>query len=134
MDVVHLELQATTRGSNVAQSDGQAAYQRIATELRARIANETYRAGDRLPSSAELQDEFGVSNTVVKSALGLLRNEHLIIGQQGKGVYVREGVTPTSVPVPVDVNALAARVASLEEQLAALSQRVGQLDDASARG
>ncbi|MYV99870.1 winged helix-turn-helix domain-containing protein [Streptomyces sp. SID3343] len=112
-------------------SDGVAAYQRIATELRSRIARGTYLPDDRLPSLAELQAEFGVSNTVIKSALAILRNEDLIVGQQGKGVYVRSDVTPGAVRMPVDVAALAAQVAQLQEQVGVLAERVAVLEDSA---
>lgn len=110
-------------------SDGVAAYQRIATELRSRIARGTYLPDDRLPSLAELQAEFGVSNTVIKSALAILRNEELIVGRQGKGVYVRSDVTPGAVRTPVDVTALAAQVEQLQERVCLLTERIAILED-----
>ncbi|MDI2127802.1 winged helix-turn-helix domain-containing protein [Yinghuangia seranimata] len=114
----------------MAQGEGLAAYKKVANELRARIAREQYGPGDRLPSLKDLQAEFAASNTVIKAALTILRNENLIEGQQGKGVYVRSDVTPGSVPQPVDVAALIAQVAQLRDQVANLSERLSILEHA----
>ncbi|MFE2871861.1 GntR family transcriptional regulator [Embleya sp. NPDC059259] len=109
----------------------EAAYRQIAAKLSARIADGTYGPDDQLPSLAKLQAEFEVSNTVIKNALAILRNENLIVGRQGKGVFVRPDVVPGAVRVPVDVAVLAAQVAQLQEQVGILTARVAVLEDSA---
>ncbi|MFD2357315.1 GntR family transcriptional regulator [Nonomuraea ferruginea] len=46
--------------------------------------------GTPLPSTTRLAEQYGASLSVVKLAVGVLRTEGLVIGQQGKGVFVRE--------------------------------------------
>ena len=67
----------------------QPAYQRIADELRARIASGDLPAGSRLPSRRELMETHGVSDTVAIEAVRLLVSEGLVEGRTGSGTYVR---------------------------------------------
>ncbi|SEG82890.1 transcriptional regulator, GntR family [Thermomonospora echinospora] len=46
--------------------------------------------GTRLPSTARLVEEFGVANTTVQKALGVLKAEGYLTSRQGKGVFVRD--------------------------------------------
>lgn len=63
-------------------------YERIAADLRARITSGDIPIGGSLPSMAQLCQQYGVSNTVVRAALLLLRAEGLTEGRQGVGVFV----------------------------------------------
>lgn len=65
------------------------AYRRIADDLRAKIKSGQLAPGAVLPSEAELREEYGVSNTVVRNAILILKAEQLVEGRQGAGVYVR---------------------------------------------
>jgi GntR family transcriptional regulator len=65
-------------------------YLRIAAELRAQISDSTYRPGDRLPTLPELSESYGVSETTVRNALGVLRSEGLIETRTRAGTIVRE--------------------------------------------
>ncbi|MEV0733411.1 winged helix-turn-helix domain-containing protein [Polymorphospora sp. NPDC050346] len=65
-------------------------YMRIVDDIHARIASGDLKPGDQLPSSAELQRQYKVSSTVVRSAMLTLRGEGLIEGHQGKGTYIRK--------------------------------------------
>ena len=69
---------------------GRPAYLQIADDLRAQIRDGSLPPGAPLPSTTRLAAHYGVSLSVVKMAVGILRNEGLLIGQQGKGVFVRE--------------------------------------------
>ena len=64
--------------------------------LRAEIASEGVKAGDRLPSEARLTERFGVSRTVVREAIASLRADGLVAARQGAGVFVLE---PSPAPV-----------------------------------
>lgn len=49
-------------------------------------------AGSRLPTEAQLAQEFGVSRTVVREAIARLRSEGLVITRQGLGGFVAESL------------------------------------------
>ncbi|GAB5896501.1 FadR/GntR family transcriptional regulator [Mycolicibacterium mageritense] len=55
--------------------------------------------GHKLPSEAELIDEFGVSRTVVREAVTRLRAEGLVETFQGRGSFVLAVPEPTSFTV-----------------------------------
>ncbi len=63
-------------------------YQRIASEIRAKIVAGELKPGDRLPSISQLQKQYEVSAQPVKSALLVLQTEGLVEGHQGRGVFV----------------------------------------------
>jgi GntR family transcriptional regulator len=70
-------------------SDGRAAYQRIADELRAAITAGSIRPGDRVPSERELARRYGTTHMTVRQAVGLLKDEGLVITRQGLGSFVQ---------------------------------------------
>jgi GntR family transcriptional regulator len=65
------------------------AYLRIAADLRERIISGEFGPGARLPSETALMTEHGVSRTVAKWAISVLKGEGLVDGRRGSGVYVR---------------------------------------------
>ncbi|ROT25489.1 winged helix-turn-helix domain-containing protein [Micromonospora sp. HM5-17] len=69
----------------------QAEYRRIADEVTARIRSGELKAHDKLPSTAELAEQYHVSTATVNRAFGLLHDRELVYGKQGKGVFVAEG-------------------------------------------
>jgi GntR family transcriptional regulator len=68
----------------------------VAADIRAKIRSGEYPPGSQLPSTAELIEHYGVSETVINYAVLTLRGEHLIEGQQGKGRYVADPLPPES--------------------------------------
>jgi len=70
------------------------AYRRVAQDLRDQIADGRLQPGDRIPSLTELQEEFGVSDTVILEARKVLVAEGLLIARTGDGTYVRERPEP----------------------------------------
>ena len=91
---------------------GKPAYQQIADDIRQRILDGVYQAGDKLPTESELMDEYGVSRIVIRGATTALQNEGLVDKRQGAGTFVREqrplrkrisgdlyGKRPTSSPM-----------------------------------
>ncbi|MDQ2873362.1 MAG: GntR family transcriptional regulator [Actinomycetota bacterium] len=65
-------------------------YRQLAAILRDAIASGDLVAGAPLPSETTLMDEHGISRDTVRKAVGVLRDEDLVITVQGKGSYVRE--------------------------------------------
>jgi GntR family transcriptional regulator len=63
---------------------------RIADDLRARIGVGQYGPGDQLPGLPELAQTYGVSLVTVRLALTKLKQEGLVVSQQGRGNFVRE--------------------------------------------
>ena len=62
----------------------------VVSLLDERIRSGYYRSGQRLPSEAELADEFGVSRNTVRTALTRLATAGLIQRKHGSGTYVRQ--------------------------------------------
>jgi DNA-binding FadR family transcriptional regulator len=58
--------------------------------LSERIDSGLYPPGEKIPSSAQLCEEFGVSRTVIREALTSLKVGGRVIARQGAGVYVTE--------------------------------------------
>jgi DNA-binding GntR family transcriptional regulator len=74
----------------VVERTGRPGYLQIADDLRQQIRDGRLAAGQALPSTARLREEYDVSAGVVKAAISVLRTEGAVIGQQGKGVFVRD--------------------------------------------
>lgn len=101
------------------KTTGEPAGQQLAGDLRRRILSGELTEGARLPSSAELREEHGVSSTVIRDAINALKAEGLVVGQQGKGVFVAPASTWTPGP---DIDDMADRIASLEARVQALEE------------
>ncbi|MFF9847712.1 GntR family transcriptional regulator [Streptomyces litmocidini] len=65
-------------------------YLRIADVLRQRIAEHEWTPGDRLPSRAQIGQECGVGENVVRRAQELLISQGVLEGRAGSGTYVAE--------------------------------------------
>ncbi|WP_405070392.1 GntR family transcriptional regulator [Kribbella sp. NBC_01510] len=77
----------------MAQSDP--LYRQIAADLREQIRGGQLKAGDRLPTEAEMREQYGVSRNTVRLAFAQLQNEGMITSTQGRGTIVREQVITT---------------------------------------
>src|SRR5215471_13371890 len=60
--------------------------------LRARIESGEWEGDRPIPTEMELLDEFGVSRTTIRGALGVLAREGLIVRHRGRGSFVRSRV------------------------------------------
>lgn len=74
-------------------------YHQVADTLRRRIANGEYPVGGLLPTAAELERSFRVSNITVRKAMALLVDEGLVRGQRGKGTLVLHQPEDRRVPI-----------------------------------
>ncbi|MEW9530824.1 GntR family transcriptional regulator [Microbispora sp. NPDC049125] len=109
---------------------GRPGYLQIADDLREQIRGGSLPPGAPLPSTAQLATRYDASLSVVKLAVGILRNEGLVIGQQGKGVFVREDA-PEVEPRPAgdvasEVIELRTAVRDLAERLARVEATLSQ--------
>lgn len=107
---------------------GTPAYRQIADELRTKIRNGRLPAGAQLPSTSEMMRTYDVSSTVIKAALNQLRLEGLVIGQQGKGVFVRDVKGTPGQDASDEYTALTRQLAEFREQLKQLNDRVARLE------
>ncbi|CAH1667001.1 FadR family transcriptional regulator [Hyphomicrobiales bacterium] len=90
----------------------------VASQLSGRIDAGVYAPGDRLPSSAQLCEEFGVSRTVIREAIASLKVGGRVTARQGAGVFVSERETP---PLSFEVN----RIDDVRSALQILELRLG---------
>jgi DNA-binding GntR family transcriptional regulator len=65
-------------------------YEQIAQILAARIADGTYPPRRRIPSEAQIVEEFGVSRPTARAAVQLLVDRGLVVTVRGKGRYVAD--------------------------------------------
>ena len=70
--------------------DPRPASQQIANILRASILTRKFAPGERIPSSPQLVERFGVAKATAEAALRALREEGLVVSRPGSGTYVRE--------------------------------------------
>ncbi|WP_406467069.1 GntR family transcriptional regulator [Streptomyces sp. NBC_01594] len=106
---------------------GQPAYAQLADDLRKQMREGSLAVGSEIPSTSQLMSQYEVSNTVVKRALDLLKAEGLLIGQQGKGVFVRE-LPAAPEPSAVDVAAVMRRLDDLGATVEQLVDRIAALE------
>jgi GntR family transcriptional regulator len=64
-------------------------YVQLADELRQAIRAGDLKPGERLPSTRELADQYGIAAMTVTNAVRVLREEGLVIAYQGRGVFVQ---------------------------------------------
>lgn len=72
------------------QSDNIPLYIQIANAIKNDIETKIYSFGDLLPTEENLIKEFKASRTTIRSAIGLLENEGLVVRKQGKGTIVNQ--------------------------------------------
>ncbi|BCW42847.1 FCD domain-containing protein [Arthrobacter sp. StoSoilB5] len=99
----------------------------LAADLRNRIVDGAIQPGEKLPSENTLINEYGVSRTVVRSALTRLQAEGLVETERGRGSFA---LTP---PADGPTQAPGTRpVSSMEDRLQMLDFRIGVETEAAA--
>ena len=74
-----------------------AVWKAIAATLQADLSEGRYRAGDKLPTEAQLASRFGVNRHTVRHALSKLVEEGLVRTRRGAGAFV--AAVPTDYPI-----------------------------------
>jgi DNA-binding GntR family transcriptional regulator len=75
------------------QGSTQDTVDRIAAEIRKRIADGTYSPGARIPSVAQLAPDFGARTWLVREALAVLKKERLLYSHNPYGHFVDRNVS-----------------------------------------
>ncbi|MFI6576973.1 GntR family transcriptional regulator [Nocardiopsis sp. NPDC050513] len=70
-------------------------YRQIARVLRREIQDRALPPGGQLPSEKQLEERFEASRNTVRLALGMLRNQGLILSRPGRGHFVQNVVPET---------------------------------------
>jgi DNA-binding GntR family transcriptional regulator len=70
-------------------SADRAVFRQLADLLRDRIASGDLAPGEPLPSELRLAQEYGISRTTVRQAIGQLRTEGLVTVDRPRGTFVR---------------------------------------------
>jgi DNA-binding GntR family transcriptional regulator len=109
-------------------SDPRPPYLAVADRLKERIAAGEFAQGSPLPSGRELAGEYAVAPNTVLSAIRQLRDEGLVIAEQGRGTFVRDGAVERLLSGKLDtisaaMESLTVRVRDLEHAAQATRPR-----------
>jgi GntR family transcriptional regulator len=63
--------------------------EKIAAEIRKLIMSGEWEPGKKVPTNAQLREQFETSNVTIQRALQILKDEKFLEGQTGVGVFVR---------------------------------------------
>ena len=70
-------------------------YKRVVDAITEQIRAGELAPGDKLPTYAQLAEQFKISVTTAQTALRILRERGLVEGHQGKGTFVAENPPTT---------------------------------------
>ncbi len=113
---------------------GQPAYQHVANDLRQKIADGTLAVGARLPTATQLMESYDVSSTVIKAAVNQLKIEGLVIGQQGKGVFVRRRAQVEAGSDSPEFAEIMEHLQTMRVDLEQLNERLARVEELVADG
>ncbi|WP_443062656.1 GntR family transcriptional regulator [Streptomyces sp. NBC_00390] len=109
----------------VSPDDPRSAYVQIADDLRRKIATGALKAGQRLEGNAKMAEAYGVVSMTVRHALDILRDEGLIVSQQGRGTFVASD--PPEGDSEQD-GQLIAELAEIKTALGVINSRLDRLE------
>jgi GntR family transcriptional regulator len=93
---------------------GQAKYEEIASDLRARIEGGEYPVDSQLPTKTDLMKRYGVALNTIDAAIRELVSAGIVETQHGRGMFVREPPAPEPADLAERVRELTARFDSLD--------------------
>ena len=107
-------------------------YEQIAASLRRRIVVGEWGVGDRLPTNRELAEQYRAATNTIGNAISLLRDEDVLITQQGRGTFVRSLPAGTEVREPSsDFKAVLDKLDQVQHEMRALDARLARLESAA---
>lgn len=116
----------------MADWSGQPAYVQVASQLRRAIREGKYEPGGQLPSYEALMKTYGVSITVIRSAVRELKTEGLVTTHQGKGAFVRSPLPPPGQTMPGEgsqaFREVMAEIRSLHDDLDQVGERLSRVE------
>jgi DNA-binding GntR family transcriptional regulator len=116
----------------IRQDDPRQPFQQVADDLRTAIASGELAAGQRLPSNRDLAEHYGIAPMTVQSAVRVLREEGLVVAQQGRGTFVHDDAQARALERAQhpagDVSAITAELRSIQDTLQGLDDRLSQLE------
>ncbi|MFF0122572.1 GntR family transcriptional regulator [Micromonospora arida] len=65
-------------------------YRRIANEIAGKVKSGELAPGEKLPSTREMAEQYGVHISTINRVMTILKDRELAEGHPGKGVYVAE--------------------------------------------
>ena len=114
---------------SIEPNDPRSPYRQVADDLRGRIqAGGEYAPGARLPSIRQLAKQYGISPQTVQNALRELRQDGLVVSQQGRAFFVRDPDRPLSGTPSTHDNDVDKRLSALEAELHGLQGRVAAIE------
>lgn len=99
-----------TRYRTVSRSSRLPLYHQVELDMRRRVEDGHWRAGDRIPSEAELCDHYGASRITIRRAISELAADGLLVRFPGRGTFVRD---PTFTAGPRGLTSFTQEMASL---------------------
>ena len=75
-------------------------YEQLMNAIRADIERGVFKSGSKMPSEAELEEQYKVSRITVRRAIKELCDEDILVKKQGLGTFVLQIITP----IPLSCN------------------------------
>jgi GntR family transcriptional regulator len=98
------------RYRTVSRSSRLPLYHQVELDMRRRVEDGQWRAGDRIPSESELCEHYGASRITIRRAISELAADGLLVRFPGRGTFVRE---PTFTAGPRGLTSFTQEMASL---------------------
>lgn len=98
----------------------------LVEKLRDAILAGDFKPGERLPSEAQMTQDYNVSRTVIREAVAALKSDGLVEPRQGAGVFVLDVPEPVSLPFQnVDRDRVSSVIELLELRIAVEVESAG---------
>ncbi len=109
----------------------------IADDLRSLVVDRVIGPGERVPSTRELMDRYGVSSQTVQSALNILQDAGITQGVPGRGTFVRSDLDVETLSHSADRPDPSPEFQALHQELQAIGAAIRsinqRLDDLEAQ-
>ncbi len=117
----------------VSDEDQRPRYVQVADDLRRSVTIGILKAGEQLPATRELAEQYGVAPMTAQKAIDLLKSEGIVYSAVGRGTFVRTSAQDDGAEPSSEFSALITQVeqlrASVREQMSQLDQRLTELEE-----